>query len=532
MPRATGCCCSTPPVALIAERGADAVSMDDIAAAAGVGKGTVFRRFGSRAGLMMVLLDEDEKASQEAFLFGPPPLGPDAPPLERLLAFGRERLCFADTHQALLSAANRDPETRFSAPAMLQHTHVRLLLEAAGTTGDLDAQADALLALLDADYVHHQLTDRGETLEIPRRQVGELGAQALRQVSQDWILHVDLDQFQAAVEVRRNPELAGLPVIVGGNGDPTEPRKVVTCASYPARAFGVHAGMPLRTAARKCPDAIFLPLDTDAYDAASEEVMGLLRDFGHPVEVWGWDEAYVGAELDDSDDPIKLAQQIREVVAAGTGLSCSVGISENKQRAKVATGFGKPAGIYQLTESNWMTVMGDREVDALWGVGPKTAKKLAGLGITTVADLAATDATLLDVDVRADHRPVDPTAGQGRRRHQRQRGTVGGPLAKPRRHLPRGSDGPCRNRRGRAWISPGRHLPRSSTRGAQSPGLRSRCAPRRSSPGRRSASSRRQATTATSSRRRRCSCSTSSNSTVPSDCSACGWNWRRPPGGY
>jgi AcrR family transcriptional regulator len=139
--------------------------MDDIAAAAGVGKGTVFRRFGSRAGLMMVLLDEDEKASQEAFLFGPPPLGPEAPPLERLLAFGRDRLRFAHSHQALLSAANRDPETRYSAPAMLQHTHVRLLLERAASTGDLDAQTDALLALLDADYVHHQLTDRGETLE-------------------------------------------------------------------------------------------------------------------------------------------------------------------------------------------------------------------------------------------------------------------------------------------------------------------------------------------------------------------------------
>ena len=150
---------------LIAEHGADAVSMDDIAAAAGVGKGTVFRRFGSRAGLMLVLLDEDERAIQEAFLFGPPPLGPDAPPLERLLAFGRARLCFADTHRALLSAANRDPQSRFGAPALLQHTHVRLLLDTAGSTGDLDAQSDALLALLDADYVHHQLSDRGETLE-------------------------------------------------------------------------------------------------------------------------------------------------------------------------------------------------------------------------------------------------------------------------------------------------------------------------------------------------------------------------------
>jgi len=216
-----------------------------------------------------------------------------------------------------------------------------------------------------------------------------------------WVLHVDLDQFQAAVEVRRRPELAGLPIIVGGNGDPTEPRKVVTCASYPAREFGVHAGMPLRTAARKCPDATFLPLDTDAYDEASEEVMNLLRDLGHPVEVWGWDEAYVGADV---DHPIALAERIREVIAAETGLSCSVGISDNKQRAKVATGFGKPTrtrgadeapGIYQLTDENWMAVMGDREVDALWGVGPKTAKKLAGMGITTVADLAATDATLL-----------------------------------------------------------------------------------------------------------------------------------------
>lgn len=207
-----------------------------------------------------------------------------------------------------------------------------------------------------------------------------------------WILHVDLDQFLASVELRRHPELAGLPVIVGGSGDPTEPRKVVTCASYEAREFGVHAGMPLRTAARKCPDATFLPSDPAAYDEASEQVMGLLRDLGHPLEVWGWDEAYIGAAV---DDPFDLAERIRTVIAAETGLSCSVGISDNKQRAKVATGFGKPAGVYQLTDTNWMTVMGDRPVDALWGVGPKTTKKLATLGITTVADLASTDATTL-----------------------------------------------------------------------------------------------------------------------------------------
>lgn len=207
-----------------------------------------------------------------------------------------------------------------------------------------------------------------------------------------WVLHVDLDQFLASVELRRHPELEGLPVIVGGSGDAGEPRKVVTCASYQAREFGVHAGMPLRTAARKCPDATFLPSDPDAYDAASEQVMGLLRDLGHPLEVWGWDEAYLGADV---NDPVELAERIRTVIAAETGLSCSVGISDNKQRAKVATGLAKPAGVYMLTEENWMSVMGDRPPDALWGVGPKTTKKLAALGIATVADLAATDATVL-----------------------------------------------------------------------------------------------------------------------------------------
>nr|WP_264028343.1 helix-turn-helix domain-containing protein [Mycolicibacterium pyrenivorans] len=150
---------------LVDERGAEAVTTDDIAAAAGVGKGTLFRRFGSRAGLMIVLLDEDEKAQQQAILFGPPPLGPDAPPLQRLLAYGRERLKFVDTHHALLSDVSRDPQTRFSAPMTLHHSHIRLLLESAGTTGDLDTQATALLALLDADYVRHELNDRGRTLD-------------------------------------------------------------------------------------------------------------------------------------------------------------------------------------------------------------------------------------------------------------------------------------------------------------------------------------------------------------------------------
>ena len=150
---------------LIAEHGAETVTMDSIASAAGVGKGTVFRRFGSRAGLMMVLLDEDEQASQQAFMFGPPPLGPDAPPLDRLLAFGRARLRFAHTHRELLVAANRDPQSRYGAAATVLRTHVRMLLTSAGTTGDLDAQTDALLALLEAEYLEHRLMERGQSLQ-------------------------------------------------------------------------------------------------------------------------------------------------------------------------------------------------------------------------------------------------------------------------------------------------------------------------------------------------------------------------------
>jgi len=129
-----------------------------------------------------------------------------------------------------------------------------------------------------------------------------------------WILHVDLDQFLAAVEVRRRPELRGRPVIVGTSGNPTQPRTVVTCASYESRAFGVRAGMALPVAARKCPDAVFIKSDNAAYEVASAEVMDLLRAFPVRVEVWGWDEAFLAA---DTDDPEALAQQIRQPLDPG-----------------------------------------------------------------------------------------------------------------------------------------------------------------------------------------------------------------------
>ena len=207
-----------------------------------------------------------------------------------------------------------------------------------------------------------------------------------------WVLHVDLDQFLAAVEVLRHPELAGLPVVVGGRGDPTE-RGVVSTASYEAREYGVRSGMPLRVAARRCPEAVFLPVDFPTYEAASAQVMATIR--AHPgavVEVLGWDEAFVGVT---ADDPVATARELQAAVLSATGLHCSVGVGDTLVRAKTATDFGKPRGVYVLTRDNWDDVMGGRPTRALWGVGSRISARLSGLGIETVRELAAAPAEVL-----------------------------------------------------------------------------------------------------------------------------------------
>ncbi len=211
-----------------------------------------------------------------------------------------------------------------------------------------------------------------------------------------WVLHVDCDQFIAAVEILRRPELAGRPVIVGGRGDPSE-RAVVSTASYEAREHGVASGMPLRVAARRIPDAVFLPVDTPAYTQASAHVMETLRELSTDgqavvVEVLGWDEAFLGVT---TSDPEAWARQAQAAVLLATGLHCSVGIGDNTVRAKNATTFGKPQGVFRLTRLNWLEVMGDRPTDALWGVGSRISRRLAGLGIDTVAQLAAAEHTAL-----------------------------------------------------------------------------------------------------------------------------------------
>jgi len=174
---------------------------------------------------------------------------------------------------------------------------------------------------------------------------------------------------------------------VGGDGDPTK-RGVVSTASYEAREYGVHSGVPLRTAARRCPEAVFLAVDRELYEAASAKVMATLHEVDAVVEVLGWDEAFLAVE---TDDPEASAREIQQRVRAATDLDCSVGIGQNKLQAKLATGFGKPAGIFRLTHESWFPLLGERPTDVLWGIGSKTAKRLSGMGISTVLELSRAD---------------------------------------------------------------------------------------------------------------------------------------------
>ncbi|MDI9931430.1 helix-turn-helix domain-containing protein [Rhodococcus sp. IEGM 1354] len=151
---------------LVATLGADAVTMEAVATRAGVGKGTVFRRFGNRAGLMRALLDHTEKMLQSSFMFGEPPLGPGADPIDRLVAFGRARLEFVRVQGEVLRAAESSADARYSAPAhMVNFTHVLSLLRAAGVEGDLELLTYWLLTPLEATLVLHQYRDLGMAMD-------------------------------------------------------------------------------------------------------------------------------------------------------------------------------------------------------------------------------------------------------------------------------------------------------------------------------------------------------------------------------
>jgi DNA polymerase-4 len=200
------------------------------------------------------------------------------------------------------------------------------------------------------------------------------------------ILHVDMDAFFASVEVRRRPELRGKPVIVGGAG----PRGVVSSASYEARAYGVHSAMPGARAKRRCPHAVFLPPDFTAYSAASRAVMSIFRDVTPLVEPLSTDEAFldVAGAARLLGRPAEIATAIRRRILAEQRLTCSVGVAPTKFIAKLASTRAKPDGMVVVPADRVLDFLHPLPVEALWGVGERTAETLRRLGLIRVGDLA------------------------------------------------------------------------------------------------------------------------------------------------
>jgi DNA polymerase IV len=201
------------------------------------------------------------------------------------------------------------------------------------------------------------------------------------------ILHIDMDAFFAAVEEKRHPELAGKPIVIGGDGDPTK-RGVVSTASYEARKYGIHSAMPLRRAYQLCPQAVFLPVDYDEYVKVSGKIKAILRSFTPLIEDVGIDEAFL--DITDIDmESEELVKRIKESIMEETNLTCSIGIGPNKLLAKIASDMKKPDGLTIISPQDIKIMIWPLPVRKLWGVGPKTEKRLRDAGIMTIGDLAS-----------------------------------------------------------------------------------------------------------------------------------------------
>lgn len=233
------------------------------------------------------------------------------------------------------------------------------------------------------------------------------------------ILHVDMDAFYASVEQRDNPALRGRPVAVGG--DPTR-RGVVAAASYEARAFGVRSAIPMSRAVKLCPSLVVVHPDFAKYRAVSQQVFGIFRSVTPLVEGLSLDEAYLDVTENAWSEPlgVTVAKRLKAEIREQTGLTASAGVAPNKFLAKIASGWKKPDGLTVIAPHRVESFLQGLSVEALWGVGPKTAERLRAHGIERLVDVRARSADELRAIVGSlaewlqeladgrDSRPVEP----------------------------------------------------------------------------------------------------------------------------
>jgi DNA polymerase-4 len=234
------------------------------------------------------------------------------------------------------------------------------------------------------------------------------------------ILHIDMDAFYASVEQRDNPSLKGKPVAVGG--DPMK-RGVVAAASYEARAFGVRSAIPMSRAVRLCPSLIIVRPDFAKYQAVSQQVFAIYRSVTSLVEPLSLDEAYLDVTENSWGEAlgVNVARRIKQHIRDVTALTASAGVAPNKFLAKIASGWHKPDGLTVIAPERVESFLQGLPVDALWGVGPKTAARLRARGIDKLVDVRRRTLDelreivgsgaewLRDLSHGIDERPVDPS---------------------------------------------------------------------------------------------------------------------------
>jgi len=209
------------------------------------------------------------------------------------------------------------------------------------------------------------------------------------------IVHVDMDAFYASVEQRDNPAIRGRPVAVGGS---PEQRGVVAAASYEARRYGVRSAIPMSRAIRLCPSLVIVRPDFSKYRAVSQQVFGIFREVTPLVEGLSLDEAYLDVTENAWGEALGMvvARRIKDAIRDQTGLTASAGVAPNKFLAKIASGWQKPDGLTVIAPERVEQFLQGLPVDALWGVGPVTARKLRARGIDKLVDIRAIDAPILE----------------------------------------------------------------------------------------------------------------------------------------